>query len=150
MYREVFGKWYVVHPFLSLLSLPLSVYYSVKQLRKVTHLNKIRFKHILSASLFLVISLFILQLILPLFGIWILEKEIIFFFVFFVLSVVYTLRRYYFSSLGYGIGKIVILITSIVISVCIVSILEFFYGKLAISHGYWTTYANHSILDTVL
>jgi len=47
--------------------------------------------------------LILLQLILPIFNIWILEKEIIFLFVFFILYTYNTIRRYYFSSLEYGI-----------------------------------------------
>lgn len=45
----------------------------------------------------LMFTLILLQLILPLFGIWILEKEISLMFVVFVASIVYITKRYYFS-----------------------------------------------------
>lgn len=45
----------------------------------------------------LMFSLIILQSILPLFKIWIFEKEIVFLFVAFVGAIVYITKRYYFS-----------------------------------------------------
>lgn len=42
-------------------------------------------------------TLILLQFILPMFGIWILEKEISLLFVLFVASIVYITKRYYFS-----------------------------------------------------
>jgi hypothetical protein len=64
----------------------------------------------------LLFSLIILQLILPYLGIWILEKEIIFIFTAFVISVPLIVRRYYFSDIGYGIGKIFITVLSLLVA----------------------------------
>ncbi len=40
----------------------------------------------------------VLQLALPMMGVWVLEKEIVFFYLAFAAYVFHTLRRYYFDS----------------------------------------------------
>lgn len=58
-----------------------------------------------------------LQVILPLFDIWILEKEIIFLYLFFVIRTYFVLKRYYFGSIGYGIGVFVAFLLSLILSI---------------------------------
>lgn len=80
-----------------------------------TLLGKMRFERIVWASLVLLSILLLLQLILPLLGIWILERELILFFTGFSLYTLFTLKRYYFAPIWYDVAKIAsILISGIV------------------------------------
>ncbi len=99
IYREVIGSYYFLHILLHLIAVALFCYFSFKKIRTQDLLNKIRLKNILFSAFIVFLLLLLFQLILPYFGIWILEKEIIFLFTGFVLYVNYTVRRYYFSQI---------------------------------------------------
>jgi hypothetical protein len=95
--------------------------------------------------------LIIFQLILPYFGIWILEREIIFFFTIFVVSIPLILRRYYFSHLGYSIGKIFFFIASLSVAVSIVSSIENIANLLDKQDiVYWDDLQAHPFIEAVL
>ena len=60
--------------------------------------------------------LLILQLLLPMFGIWVFEKEIVFLFAAFTAYAFHALRRYYFHS-GSIAGKYAVAIVSAAVAV---------------------------------
>lgn len=97
LYREAYGPWYAVHTFLTLGFVPMLIFASVKRISELNYINKTRLKMIVASIVVLMGTLIFLQFVLPLFGIWILEKEIVVLFVAFVLSIVYIAKRYYFS-----------------------------------------------------
>lgn len=99
----------------------------------------------------MIVCLF-LQLVLPTFGIWILEKEIILLFLAFVLYTFWTIRRYYFSSLGYGIGSVVVVIASIVVSIVSLNAFKFVYLRIktGVVNNYWLFQDQYSIIDTII
>ncbi len=152
VYREIYGNAYIVHIIFSILFVPLFAFYSIKQLKFQSYLNRIRLKNILFSAFILVICGLTLQLILPLFWIWIFEKELIFLFLFFVLFVLYTVKRYYFSSLEYGIGKIFIAYLSIILSIISINTISFLYlhFKTGPINNYWMFQDHYSIIDTIV
>jgi len=97
LYREVYGPLYAVNIVLALGFLPMFAFASWKRISEQNALNRIRLKRIAVSVVILIGALAFLQIVLPLFGIWILEKEIVVLFVAFVLSIVYITKRYYFS-----------------------------------------------------
>ncbi|MDD2891610.1 MAG: HAMP domain-containing sensor histidine kinase [Candidatus Gracilibacteria bacterium] len=145
--------FYILNPLLHIIGISLLFYFATQQLKKQAYLNKIRLKRILLGAFLPLSAAIILQLILPAFGIWILEKEIIFFYLVFVIYVVYVLKRYYFSSLGYGIGKIIIAIAAFTISILSINIFKIIYlriGNTSTINNYWIYQDQFSILDTAI
>lgn len=70
----------------------------MKQIKKRKGLDSVRLKRLLFAAGSFIGICLVLQLILPMFGIWILEKEIVFFYLAFTAYSFHALRRYYFHS----------------------------------------------------
>ena len=98
VYREIYGSRFLTHPLLQLVATGALVWESVRQLRVQKGLDRMRLQRLLSAAgLFLAICL-VLQLVLPMLGIWIFEKEIVFLFAAFTAYSLHALRRYYFHS----------------------------------------------------
>ncbi len=114
VFREIPGKVFALHIALHATCVFLFCYFSFKQLKKQTYLNRIRLKHILTSAFMLVLFLIVFQLILPSFGIWILEKEVVFSLAIFVLYIYLTINRYYFSR-GFGMGKASVTVLSAVL-----------------------------------
>lgn len=101
VYREVYGPLYAIHTILTLGFVPALVFASVKRISGLNYINKTRLKMIVASIAVLMGTLILLQFLLPLWGIWIFEKEIVVLFVLFVASIVYITKRYYFSGIGY-------------------------------------------------
>lgn len=111
-YREVLGWLSWLHGWLYIIFFILAIWIIYRKIQSETLLGKMRFERIVWASLVLLSILLLLQLVLPLFGIWILERELILFFTGFSLYTLFTLKRYYFAPIWYDVAKI----ASIVIS----------------------------------
>lgn len=151
IYREIYGIFYPIYVILYVMFLPLALYFSKKQIQKQTDLNKIRLKKILYWSLFFVLIWVIFQVILPIFWIWIFEKELIFFFVIFVMSVVYAIQRYFFLDIWYWIWKIVIWSISMVFSLIWIKSLHLFYSNIWFhSTKYWYISEWYSSIDIIM
>jgi signal transduction histidine kinase len=122
--RERFGAVISLHILLHIGWIISICVLSYRSISKLEPLPRIRLWYILLSWLAIFLLLIGLQLILPLFGIWILEREIIFFYILFVFFVAYTLRRYYFSPIGYGIGRLLRFIITILLTYIFVSLLS--------------------------
>ena len=151
VYREIQWTWYPLNGILHLGGVVLLVWVASWQIKKQTYLNKIRLTRVVYSAYTFMVSCLILQLVLPTFGIWILEKEIIFLFAAFILYAFFTIRRYYFSSLWYGVGKTVVTLVSIVLSVAIVNLIKFVYIniKTGVINNYWMLQDQYSVIDTI-
>lgn len=134
VYREVYGKWYGIIIAYYLVFLIGFTIVSFIQIRQSSNLNKIRLKKILQSAYFMLAMLIFLQVFLPLFDMWILEKELIFFYLYFVVRTYQILRRYYFGSIGYGMGKTIVFCVALIIATSFywlelyISKTEFFVG----------------------
>lgn len=151
VYREVPGMLYLLNPILHFTGLLLFVYVSVYRLKRQAYLNKIRLQRILwGAILPLSVAIF-LQLILPAFGIWILEKEIILFYLFFTVYSFHILKRYYFS-VGYGFGKGFIIMISGLSAIITINAIKWLYINIRgeVISGYWILQDQYSIVDTIV
>ena len=120
VYREVYGEAIFMHFLLNFLTVGWIIITSLYKYPSLSYLNKLRFGRIVFSWFVLILLLLFLQLVLPVLGIWVLEKEIVFIFMFFVIEIVYILRRYYFSSIGYWVTRGLIIGVSFGISLIIV------------------------------
>lgn len=99
----MYGPLYSVHTLLNVAFLPLFIWLSFRQIQRQAQLDRIRLKHIVVAAFVTIFFMIVFQLVLPAFDIWLLEREIVFLLSFFVIYTVFTVKRYYFSALGYRI-----------------------------------------------
>ncbi len=76
------------------------------------------------ATFALLLSVVVFQLILPSFGVWILERELVLFYLAFTVFVYQTLRRYYFTT-GYGIGQPLAVLASFAVATAAVAGTEY-------------------------
>lgn len=149
-YREVYGNYYILTLFFYVLFLGWFSLYAYKNLQQKTWLSRLRIRGIIIGTCIFLFTLIFLQVILPYYNIWILEKEIIFLFLFFVIFIYYNFRRYYFTSLGYSIGKTLITLSSLVLSIIWGLIGEYVFKTASEGHGYWQWQDNTHIILIVL
>lgn len=128
VYREVFGRYAYLHLGFHAVFIASFVYVVLNVVHKQTYLDKIRLKNIVVLFFTTILILFLFQLLLPYFWIWIFEREIVLLFFFFVLGVIFTIKRYYFPRIGYGIGKILNVIISFISSVVITNFIQLIYN----------------------
>ncbi len=105
VYREVYGNLYSIGFALYPLFIVSFSIIAFRKLQKLEWLERIRIRRIIFALCVFLFSLIFLQAILPIFWIWILEKEIIFLFLFFIIYTSITLKKYYFTSSTYNIHE---------------------------------------------
>lgn len=137
IYRENFWSYYYYHIFLTLIFIPIFTYIIIKKYNSLTNLNKIKLKNIIISVFLAVTFIMIFQLILPFFWIWLFEKEIIFVYILFVFSVIYSLKRYFFINFWYWIWKIIISIFSLLLSYFFIII---FSKIIPFENWYWSYY----------
>lgn len=137
VYREVYGKCYLFTILLYLIFLISFIFYATKQIFIQRWLNRIRIKTIVLSTYIFLFALILLQGILPYYGIWIFEREIIFLFLFYIIFSYYTFHRYYFTSLGYGIGQSVVVVLTFIFSITLVVTGEYFLEIYTADSQYW-------------
>lgn len=135
IYRENFWELFFIYRILYIFSVPFSFYIWYLQLKKQSPINKARLKYIIIWSLIFTWFCIFFQMFLPIYWIWIFEKELIIFFLIFIISIWYSLKRYFFNSFWYWIGKIIINITSLLFCTIIIYLINIFYY-------YWLPGAN--------
>lgn len=150
VYREIYGTYYTVTLWLYIIFLIGFVFYATKQIFKQKWLNKIRIQAIVISTSILIFSLIILQLILPYFGIWIFEKEIIFLFLFYIIFNYYAFHRYYFTSLWYGIGQSFVIVLTFILSILLVFTGEYFLTIYTAESEYWKWGDQKNIIGVLL
>lgn len=152
VYREIPGKLYYASYSFYVVFLALLVYFSACQIKVLNFLSRRRLIGIILATAVLIGSIIFLQLVLPIFDIWILEKQIILLYAGFVAYIYYLFRRYYFSSLGYGLGRIVVTVLAFLFSVIVLNVLKglFLNGDPGTVTHYWNYRDQYSVLDTVI
>ncbi len=148
-YREIVGPLFTLHILGHMIFFVLFCYFSYRTIRTQDNLNKIRLKNILLSAFILLFSIIVLQLILPYFSIWILEKEIIFLFTLFVISVPVIIRRYYFSHIGYWVWKFSIVVISLTVAFILTLWMKYFFIHMNIwwDLSYWMRGDDKSLFE---
>lgn len=150
VYREVPGYAFIIHPILHLTAVIGLFVDSYRQLRKQTHLDLLRLKRLLGAAATFIAACLILQLVLPILGIWVFEKGIVFLYFAFTAYAFFTLKRFYFDSGGF-VGKYGIIGVSSLVAVLAAEAYERgrSTGVSKIS-DYWSTTDGHSVLSVLV
>lgn len=152
VYREVYGPFFTIHPLLHLTAVIGLVWASVVQLRMQKGLDLMRLKRLLFAAGSLILTCLVLQLVLPIFGIWIFEKGIVFLFLAFTIYSFHALRRFYFHS-GAFAGKYAVWGTSAIVALGVAEA----YGQfhVLITHrsavsDYWQEFGEYPTVRVIL
>ncbi len=113
IWREVYGELYWMTILLYIIFLVWFVWISIVRLRTTTNLERVRLTKILYWAYFMLFMLIVLQVFLPLYDIWILEKELIFFYLYFVVVTYFAVQRYYFWPIGYGLNRAIVFLLAL-------------------------------------
>ena len=152
VFREIYGSWYSITPILYSIFILSFIVLIKKRIKVQEWLNKIRLKRIALATFVLTFVLILLLTVLPLCWIWVLEKDIIFLYLFFIIYIWASLKKYYFSSSIYNTGKILMGILSWMISVVSLNILKYYFVTLntwmVVSYWWWND--EFSIIDSIV
>lgn len=148
VYREVMWNMYVLHVILQSFFLWWFAYFAIKKVKHQIYINRLRLKYILFSSYIFVFLLILFQLFLPLIWIRIFEKELILLFVFYILSIVYIVKRYYFANVSYSVGKFVMRVSSMLWAAIITIIVNDYY--VTSNHGYWWNQEIDSFLNLIV
>ncbi len=150
VFREKYWILYWIHIFLQITFLVWFIILSFLKLKNQTYINKLRLKLIISLSYLSIFLVLIFQLFLPYFWIWVLEKEIVIIFMFFVISVIFVVKRYFFWSIWYSIWTFLIWTISILSSIIIINFFKIFYIELnAWFPSYWWRNLWYWPIDTI-
>ena len=124
---EEFWFWILLYSALHVIYNFLFIILSYFTIKKLNNINKIRFKYISLWFLIFMICEVIFLGVLPLFNIWILQKEQILFFVPFIVLTWYSITRYHFLDIKIWIWKVFVFTLSIFWSLIFVNILRAYY-----------------------
>ncbi len=151
VYREVYWSWFILHYVLYATLIPLLWIVISLKIKTLYFLQKIRFKWIIFSTFLLILLLLFFQLILPYFWIWIFEKWLIIVFFIYVLYVLYTIKRYYFSPLHqeYWFIKVWVVAWSMIMSIVTLHVIKYYYFRV-ITQGssFWNIWDEFNIIDS--
>lgn len=150
LYREEFGILFPIFSLMYLLNPLLCLWiYSYKR-NKIQGIEKVRYNYIFWWY-FIFIFFFVLFLaILPMFWIWIMQKEQIIFFIPFILSSSYVSYKYKVWKFPISLGKAILLFLSIWVSFLFLHIFKLYFSLLSpYIHAFWWTnsWISSSIFD---
>lgn len=115
VYREVaWDLWWLNH-IVYLGFIPTAYVLFLKNMKKLTYIDKVRLSKVAWWKLIFLSIIITIQIILPFFGIWILEDEIILFFSISVLIVAGIVKRYYFSPIWHELWRVIAIIVLVLI-----------------------------------
>jgi len=133
IYYEKFWVWYILYSILYLIYPFLLLIFSYLKIKTLNTIKKSRFKYLSLWFFIFVINEVIFLALLPLFNIWILQKEQVLFFIPFIIWILYSTNRYHFLNIRIWSLKIIAYLISIwltIISTFIIYKILFFYYKL--------------------
>lgn len=130
IYREIPWKFFIIYQILYLTIIPTALFVLINKEKKLDYINKLRLRYIMYPAYFFIWSAIFFQIILPIFWIWFFEKEIVFLFMIFILSTIYTIKRYYLYSIWYWLWKVSIWILSIIVAFLWINLINFFHRAL--------------------
>lgn len=151
IYYEDFWKWFILYKIFYLFNPLLFIFCSYVKTKQLHSIKKFRFKY-LSIWYWIFIFLYVFFLaLLPILWIWVLQKEQILFFIPFLISVWYSVYKYYFSDIKIFLWKIIVFIFSLFSSIFIVTFLKFFYLRVDLRLvKFWWISSNLWIFDLIL
>lgn len=152
IFREVFWSLYSITYLLYGIFLAAIWYVTKRRLWFLDSLQKKRLINIVFSTFILVASLVFLQLVLPLFWIWVFEKQIILIYLVYIIYIYRTFKRYYFSSLFYWFGKILSFLLAVLTSIFALNTIKIVLLKIQSGnlHNYWNLSDSYSIIDSLL
>ena len=126
-YYEITGIFHYFHIFVTLLFIPTFLIVIKKTYKNINSLNKLRLKYILSWAFISIFLTIIFQLILPIFGIRIFEKEIWIFFIPFIFLTLYAIHKYNLSKIKIKIWEIIVMFLSLFLTILWINILKYLF-----------------------
>ncbi len=150
IYYEDLWIWYFLYTFLSFILPFLIIIISYLKVKTINSINKIRFLYIIFWFIFLVVNEVVFLALLPIFNIWILQKEQILFFLPFIFLTWYSISRYHFADIKYWIWRIIIFLFSLWISIALVNLINIFYNNNYVKFNWFWWYLWNDILFTEL
>lgn len=150
-YYEVFWKFVFIHVILSLWFIPLFIYFTYIKFKTLNYINKSRLKYILLWAYIFVLFTFLFQLILPLFWIYIFEKEAVLFILPFLLLTWYSITRYHFTDLSFRYKELYSFLLSIFFTIILFFIIKDF--SLSLSNNfvnYWWINKKLTYIDLII
>lgn len=151
IYYEDLWIWYPLYLTLCLLIPFLFIFFSYFKIKKLNNICKIKFKYIMTWLFFLVINEVIFLAFLPMFNIWVLQKEQILFFIPFIFITWYSINKYHFIDIKYWIWRSLIFLSSLWISVLLTNLVKiFYYDNSEGVIGFWLLSNHFWVADCII
>ena len=112
-YYENFGPLFIVYELLYFINPIAFIIIARKKLKKLKWVSKVRFKYISIWYCIFILNWVMFLGILPLFDIWVLQKEQILFFIPFIVSIYYAIHRYHFLDPFVSLWRAFIFVNSL-------------------------------------
>lgn len=149
---EKYWQLYFVYVLLSIFYPIFYLIFFIKKYIKLTRLNKIRFWFIWIGFFITTFFQWLFLFVLPLFDIWLFQRENVVFFIPWVLLSIYSIHRYYFLNFNVIFKKIFSIWFSVFISTYIILVLKYyFWYVLDYRLAYlWMVSPNYWFIDIIL
>ena len=150
-YYEKFWCWYHIYLFLELIMIFVFSFIVYKKYKKLQYINKIRYKYILIwLFIFVFLGLFF-QWILPVFWIYLFEKEVILYILPFLLAVWYSSTKYSFIDFSFRYKKILSFFLAVFTVVFLFYLRQQLYSYISRWFvEYWWINYNFTVFDIII
>lgn len=150
-YYEKTWLFFDLYLYLETFFVPLFIFLIVKKYKSLYYINKIRLKYILFWVLFFVVLWIIFQLVLPVYWIYILEKEPVLFILPFLFMTWYSITRYHFIDISYRYKQIYTFLISIGLTLSVFYLIKEFSISLPDNFiDYWWIKKSFTYVDLVV
>jgi len=147
-YYEIQWSIYFLHILLNICFFLFFMYTAFKKYRSINYLNKLRLKYILFWVFLLIILTIFFQLLLPLFDIWILEREVWLFFIPFIILTFYSIHRYNLSNIKIKIWEVIVVFQSLLLTIFFINIARYYAGIFGTNfQNFWWVNSQFWIID---
>ncbi len=148
---DILWPWYGLISWLNALSLVFLIGIIIYRSSRLSGISKLRYRNIaLGYYITMFLMVFCLS-VLPIFDIWIFEQEQILFFIPFLLGILYSIYRYKFKKVSFGVWRAIIFLFSLGFSLFIVFAMKKIFGLMDYSFArFWNLSSIISLWDIVI
>ncbi|MDD3793836.1 MAG: HAMP domain-containing sensor histidine kinase [Candidatus Gracilibacteria bacterium] len=150
VYSEKYGDFILAHYLLTIILFIFIIFTFLFKLKKLTYINRIRLKNIFYGFIFFLFSCLVFLVLLPYFGIYLFQKEIILFMFPFIVLSWHTLSKYHFSDLVLRYNEMISFFSSLIITLIFI----FYRSNISIDNLYkqnnlWGISSNLTYIDII-
>lgn len=126
IYYEDFWEIFFIYTFLYALYIPLILFFSYRKLKSLSRINKIRFYLFLLGYGFMMVCWYVFLVILPMYDIWLFEKQQVLFIIPLLVVIFYSSYRYNFIDIEFFFSKLFHFVVASFLSIGVIFMIHYY------------------------